>query len=655
MSPSPHLPGPTSASAPADGARSPHPFPPGITPDVFISYSRKDKEFVQSLYAAFVELQRNTWVDWEDIMPTENWWQAIEKGIESANNFVFILSPDSVASAVCSREVDHAVRHNKRLIPVVYRDVDAGAVHPALGAHNWLFMKQGEEFAAGFLRLIAAIDTDLPYVRAHTRLLINAVEWDQAGRDSSFLLRGKGLLAAEDWLRQAEGKEPQPTVLQRQLIQTSRQAPLAQPKKRTVMLTSALAAIVLSGAHTAGYLQKLELPVLDRVMQLRPAEPPDPRLLVIEMTEADVQDRVKRDDLGKGTLSDTLLLRVLTQLEPLKPAVIGLDFYRDFPVDRRLPALAKRLRASDRFIAVCKYAELDAQGREVGLGVSPPPEVPPQQVGFSDALLDEDTVLRRQLVLNVPATDNPLCAAPQSFSLLLARRYLELKLGPMMPYQDPLQGEHASLKINQVELPALALGGGGYQDTDGGYQLMLNYRTVPGGTGQMAQRVSLGAVLSGKLSPQEVRDRIVLIGVTSKSGVNDYVLTPTEVLPGVVAQAAMVSQVVSAVLDGRPLIHPWAPWAEALWIVGWAGVGGLIVYVWQSPLKLGLVLLGGLGGLLGVSYILLVQVGAWVPMVPGVLALLLTSGGVFYITLWLQQRRIDHRIESTLELNRPPN
>ncbi len=632
-----HLPGrPSTHTSLAAGDRA-----SGLTPDVFISYSRKDKAFVQSLYEAFATLQRNIWVDWEDIMPTEDWWQAIEKGIESANNFVFILSPDSVSSAVCAREVDHAVRHNKRLIPVVYREVDAKAVHPALGAHNWLFMKEGDDFPPGFRQLLAAVDTDLQHVRDHTRFLMNAVEWDQSGRESCFLLRGKKLLAAEDWLQQSRGKQPQPTDLQRRLIQTSRQAPLAQPQKRTVVLTSAIAAIALSSAHTAGYLQRLELPVLDRVMQLRPAERPDPRLLVIEMTEADVQARVQREDVGKGTLSDTLLLQILQRLDPLKPAVIGLDFYRDFPVDRRLPELAKRLQSSDRLIAVCKYPELDAQGNEVGLGVAPPPELNRQQIAFSDALLDEDTVLRRQLLLNVPANENAPCTVPESLSLLLARRYFATRLGPSMPYQDPLQVENASLKINQVELPALATGGGGYQDADGGYQLMLNYRAVPEGASRVAQRVSLDALLSGQLAPQDVRDRIVLIGVTSKSGVNDYVLTPTETMPGVVAQAAMVSQIISTVLDGRPLIHPWATWAETLWIAVWAGVGGVMVYIGRSPLKLGLSLLLSGGGLLGISYALLVLRGAWVPMVPGVLALVLTSGGIFYLTLWLQQRRLE--------------
>lgn len=37
--------------------------------DVFISYSRRDKEFVQVLYDALRASQYDTWVDWQDIKP----------------------------------------------------------------------------------------------------------------------------------------------------------------------------------------------------------------------------------------------------------------------------------------------------------------------------------------------------------------------------------------------------------------------------------------------------------------------------------------------------------------------------------------------------------------------------------------------------------
>src|SRR6476469_131740 len=96
--------------------------------DVFISYSRKDKDFVRRLDNALKSLGREAWVDWEDIRPTEDFMQAIYAAIEATDTFVFVLTPDSVASVVCGREIAHAEAHNKRMVPIVARDVSADTV-----------------------------------------------------------------------------------------------------------------------------------------------------------------------------------------------------------------------------------------------------------------------------------------------------------------------------------------------------------------------------------------------------------------------------------------------------------------------------------------------------------------------------------------------
>ncbi|MEL6331097.1 MAG: toll/interleukin-1 receptor domain-containing protein, partial [Cyanobacteria bacterium J06626_26] len=82
--------------------------------DIFISYSRKDTAFVRILDAALIRSKYDTWVDWQNIPLTADWWQEIESGIEAAHTFIFILSPDSVASKVCRKEIEHAVKNNKR-------------------------------------------------------------------------------------------------------------------------------------------------------------------------------------------------------------------------------------------------------------------------------------------------------------------------------------------------------------------------------------------------------------------------------------------------------------------------------------------------------------------------------------------------------------
>lgn len=127
--------------------------------DVFISYSRKDQEFVKNLYEAFRRIHRDIWVDWISISPSVDWWREIEAGIEAADSFVFVVSSDSIVSKVCYQEIEHAVKHNKRIIPLVRRkDFDQHQMHPALFTQNWLFFDENDDFNRAFKALIRVID-----------------------------------------------------------------------------------------------------------------------------------------------------------------------------------------------------------------------------------------------------------------------------------------------------------------------------------------------------------------------------------------------------------------------------------------------------------------------------------------------------------------
>src|SRR5512141_3097179 len=103
---------------------------------VFISYSRRDKDFASKFTTALHKSELDTWIDWEDIPPVADWLDQIHKGIEQSDGFLFLLSPDSIASKVCGQEVDHAVQNGKRLIPIVARDVNPNDVHAALAKVN---------------------------------------------------------------------------------------------------------------------------------------------------------------------------------------------------------------------------------------------------------------------------------------------------------------------------------------------------------------------------------------------------------------------------------------------------------------------------------------------------------------------------------------
>src|SRR5262249_44118614 len=193
--------------------------------EVFISYSRKDKEFVRRLDEELKRRDREAWVDWEGIPPGDTWEKTIYSAIESTHTFIFVLTPDSIASEVCGREIAHAAANNKRLVPIVHRDVEADKVPRSLGELNWIFYRDSDDFEEATAKLISALDTDLKWVRAHTRLLTRAIEGDANGRNNSFVLRGEDLRSAEQWLAQAGAqKERQPTALQTEYIIASRKA-----------------------------------------------------------------------------------------------------------------------------------------------------------------------------------------------------------------------------------------------------------------------------------------------------------------------------------------------------------------------------------------------------------------------------------------------
>lgn len=166
-------------------------------PHIFISYSRKDKAFVTRLVDALVAAGREVWLDVKDIPPNAEWEAEIYRSIESADDFVFVISPDSLRSEICARELAHAITLNKRLVPIVCREPAGEKALPELAKLNWIFFRTEDPFDLALARLQTALDTDLDYVRLHTRLLVRAREWEARGRNGSFTLRGEDLHGAK--------------------------------------------------------------------------------------------------------------------------------------------------------------------------------------------------------------------------------------------------------------------------------------------------------------------------------------------------------------------------------------------------------------------------------------------------------------------------
>ena len=383
-----------------------------------------------------------------------------------------------------------------------------------------------------------------------------------------------------------------------------------------ILLASAIVSVALVGVRYLGGLQSWEWQSFDQLMRLRPEEPQDDRLLIVAITENDFQ--LPEQAQRKGSLSDLALAKLLTKLIPLKPRAIGLDIYHDFPFSINQPALTSRLQKYGGFFAICKASD-SVNDRNGGRGISPFPGLPKEQQGLSDVITDPDGVLRRQLLAIKPSPAS-LCTASYTLSAQLAFHYLEAE---GIAIQYTAQG---NLQLGKVALQRLHNHSGSYQRVDtGGYQIGLNYRRT---SSDIAQIVTLQDVLAGRINPEDVKNRIILIGVTAPS-VNDYFETPygTEKMPGVVLQAQMVSQLISAVKDRRSLLEPWSPWEEALWIFGWAIVGGTLAWRYRSPITLVLMTGIAIGVLYGLCAYLLVQ-GKWIPLVPATLSLIMTNGSV---------------------------
>ena len=115
--------------------------------DVFISYSRRDIDFVRHLFDQLKARDRDAWADWQDIPPTADWLAEIYSGIEAANTFLFVINPDSVASEICTLEIGPAVKHDKRLVPVIWKELEDGKVHSTMTA-KWLAYKLEDEHMA---------------------------------------------------------------------------------------------------------------------------------------------------------------------------------------------------------------------------------------------------------------------------------------------------------------------------------------------------------------------------------------------------------------------------------------------------------------------------------------------------------------------------
>lgn len=83
---------------------------------IFVSYARVDKPYciriIETLHA------HDVWYD-QRLYAGQDWWKEILRRLDWCEIFIYLLSPDSVASLYCRRELEIALRLKRDVIPVL--------------------------------------------------------------------------------------------------------------------------------------------------------------------------------------------------------------------------------------------------------------------------------------------------------------------------------------------------------------------------------------------------------------------------------------------------------------------------------------------------------------------------------------------------------
>lgn len=212
---------------------------------VFVSYSRADMAFAERLVAALEARGLLPKIDTRDLPKLEDWRRELQGFIREADAVVFIVSTHSVSSPICAWEIDQVATLNKRLAPVVLERVDDDRIPNAVSKINYLFFDRPDGFDVQVDELVHALQTDLTWVREHTRLGELAHRWEQRQRSRALLVRAQELQDAEHWLASHPASAPEPTTSHWQFLAESRKA--ATRRQRSVVLGSLTVALMALG------------------------------------------------------------------------------------------------------------------------------------------------------------------------------------------------------------------------------------------------------------------------------------------------------------------------------------------------------------------------------------------------------------------------
>jgi adenylate cyclase len=347
-----------------------------------------------------------------------------------------------------------------------------------------------------------------------------------------------------------------------------------------------------------GWLQFLEFKSYDALIRNQPKAPTSDPIVLVEMTEADINSPTLDYPIHDGRLAE-----LLGNLDAAKPAAIGLDVWRDLPVPKDGSGLTQLNNVLLTNANIVPIFTLDGIPAPVAVRSNA------DRIAYNDNYVVDFEVdrtipkVRRCLLFtNDVASGRYLVSLP----FKLATLYLE----PMGIEPEPVPGDPTALRLGKTVLRPFHRNDGAYiHADDGGFQLLIDFKCP-----DQFVRYSVGDALAGKIRPESLRNKIVLIGMNSASVMDERVTPVKRNHRGIEVQAVVVNQLLRAALNGEKPLRFWNRWQEDIWILFWCSIGGTIGFWIRSP---GLFVLAAVGCLvgLGVTVWLAFMNGLWIPAV----------------------------------------
>lgn len=139
---------------------------------IFISYSRKDIDFVRKLAGDLETAGYDVWWDVTDLEGGDDWVSTIPQAISSSQYVIVVLTPSALASEWVRKEYTQALHLRKKIIPIMLASCE---VPFALNTINFVNFSLGE-YPENFKRLLAPLGYTgkppvvTPYKKAITSL-----------------------------------------------------------------------------------------------------------------------------------------------------------------------------------------------------------------------------------------------------------------------------------------------------------------------------------------------------------------------------------------------------------------------------------------------------------------------------------------------------